>query len=639
MESSLSPVRKKMRTALIKVITMMLPVLLIGLIELCLVGFDYGYDLSVFVEDGKHPDSWILNPHVSKRYFIEDEIATVGNEEPFKKEKSEQTCRIFVLGESTTVGYPYFHNGSFHRWLQFRLMHSYPNVNFEIINLSLTAVNSYTVRDFALEITDYQPDAVLIYVGHNEYYGAQGVGSSNYIGQHPRLVRFVLWLRKFRIVQAIHALKAKMSSLSGDANQTRETLMKRMAADQKIPLGSEKYEQGVQQFEANMRNALEHLQKNKVPVFISSLFSNEKDLKPFISDTISGNSAQASFQKAEEYLSKGDYRQAKEKFVEAKELDLLRFRAPGAINEVIEKMAAEYSVITLVDTKRVLENNSPNRILGRETLLEHVHPNLWGYALMSDAFFQSIMNHKIVPYETDGIMSLDSLWKSMPITALDSLRGLYEVMILKEQWPFNEPMPEDTSKVKSMEERLAGAVVVQQMAWGEAMRNLLEYYYQKGDHKKAAVVLEAFALEYPFDPTVYRNTGNMYERLGMHEKAVFYWKHAFSLDQSPGEAQKIFVALLKLDKAEESIPYLDYVVINGSSGMELSELRNIVGNIVMLQQQYFRNNDDILLSNQIANLYLKFANKEAALKYIHRSEQIDPTNSDLMEIKKRFDEI
>ena len=99
-----------------------------------------------------------------------------------KKMKDDSTLRIFVLGESTTIGYPFFHNGSFHRWLQYRLMHTFPDRQFEIINLSLTAVNSYTVLGFAKELIRYKPDAVLIYTGHNEFYGTLGVGSSSRIG-------------------------------------------------------------------------------------------------------------------------------------------------------------------------------------------------------------------------------------------------------------------------------------------------------------------------------------------------------------------------------------------------------------------------------------------------------------------------
>ena len=41
----------------------------------------------------------------------------------------------------------------------------------------MSAVSSYTLLDFSDEIVDYQPDAILIYAGHNEYLGILGVGS------------------------------------------------------------------------------------------------------------------------------------------------------------------------------------------------------------------------------------------------------------------------------------------------------------------------------------------------------------------------------------------------------------------------------------------------------------------------------
>ena len=107
-----------------------------------------------------------MNDYASDKFFSDTANATKGNHEIFAVDKAPNTFRIFVLGESTTIGYPYFHNGSFHRWLQYRLARMYPERNFEIINLSLTAVNSYTVLDFGKQLAQYQPDAVLIYAGH-----------------------------------------------------------------------------------------------------------------------------------------------------------------------------------------------------------------------------------------------------------------------------------------------------------------------------------------------------------------------------------------------------------------------------------------------------------------------------------------
>src|SRR5579872_6562708 len=188
---------------LFRIIVILLPFLLLLALEGALRLFHYGYDTSLFIEAPGNGDYLVLNPTASRRYFTDAGNATTGNREPFRKVKEAGTLRIFVLGESTTIGYPYFHNGSFHRWLQYRLNRSFPDKKLEIVNLSLTAVNSYTVLGFARDLVRYEPDAVLIYTGHNEYYGALGVGSTNRLGGSPWLVETLLWLRQLRCVQLL----------------------------------------------------------------------------------------------------------------------------------------------------------------------------------------------------------------------------------------------------------------------------------------------------------------------------------------------------------------------------------------------------------------------------------------------------
>src|SRR6201985_967967 len=194
--------RKK--SFIFKTVAILLPFLILFLVEISLRVFHYGNDLELFIEARNHPGFLVLNPVASKKYFINEAYAPTGNSELFKKNKDDSTLRIFVLGESTTIGYPYFHNGSFHRWLQFRLMQMYPDRNFEIINLSLTAVNSYTVLDFGRQLAKYQPDAVMIYTGHNEYYGALGIGSTSYVGSNHFLVETLLKLRDLKLVQLVN---------------------------------------------------------------------------------------------------------------------------------------------------------------------------------------------------------------------------------------------------------------------------------------------------------------------------------------------------------------------------------------------------------------------------------------------------
>src|SRR5579863_5216066 len=284
------PSRK--RVLLFKAIAVLLPFMILILLEVGLRIFHYGHNLSLFVEYPGDKTFLVLNPNASKRYFNDPALAPTGNRELFKKEKDKNTCRIFVLGESTTIGYPYFHNGSFHRWLQYRLMQTFPDRHFEIINLSVTAVNSYTVLGFAKELVDYEPDAVLIYCGQNEYYGALGVGSTNRISGNSHIIQLMLRLRQWRVTQLIANLYEKMTGASAATKgYSGETLMRRMVADQQIAYGSKLYYRGIEQFRSNMDATLRLFSEHHIPVFISNLVSNERGLRPFISMEADGTSA------------------------------------------------------------------------------------------------------------------------------------------------------------------------------------------------------------------------------------------------------------------------------------------------------------------------------------------------------------
>jgi hypothetical protein len=133
----------KKRLLLFRIIAIASPFVLLIVFEMVLRLFHYGNNLDLFIESPSNPEYYIFNPAASKRYFTNQAIATSGNSEPFKKEKDNNTLRIFILGESTTIGYPYFHNGSFHRWLLYRMMNTFPDRKFEFINCSLTAVQLY----------------------------------------------------------------------------------------------------------------------------------------------------------------------------------------------------------------------------------------------------------------------------------------------------------------------------------------------------------------------------------------------------------------------------------------------------------------------------------------------------------------
>ena len=642
------------RVLLFRITGILISLFILLLLELSLRIFHYGNNLKLFVQFPENKDYLVLNPDASKKYFTNQAFATVGNFELFKKKKDKGTFRIFVLGESTTAGYPYFHNGSFHRWLQYRLSHTFPDKRFEVINLSLTAVNSYTVLGFAKEVINYTPDAILIYTGHNEYYGALGVASTDKIGGNPYMVNLILSLRKLRLIQLMTNLYEKIAGtrLTGSGG----TRMKMMVGDEQIPYNSNLFNRGIKQFTTNIDKTLRLFNKYNIPVFISNLVSNEKDFKPFMSVAIDSTKFQGFeknfksglvafenndflltsqlLQKANKtfnanalcnfYLGKlaykqGDFKQAKEYFVRAKDLDGLRFRAPEQLNVIIIQLCNKYSNTHLVDTKTAFENWSDDHIIGNDLILEHVHPNLTGYALMSDAFYETMKKGNLFPVNKDKDMTFKQLIHDMPVTKVDSLVGIYTVANLKKSWPFSDVLQQDKITISTEEEKLAWNLATKKISWKDAIDSLFTYYINTHKQFEARKTMEALALEYPQNALFCEKAAMLSSNLKDNEKSLFYFKRTFDLSPSFDNAKYIFAIYLKLDRPVEATPYLDYAIRNNNSGLDLPLVKTYTEEIIQLKNVYVKDTTDLSVLNKIASTYLKMGNKDGASKYVQKA--------------------
>lgn len=649
------PLSKK-RMWLFRTIAILLPFLVLLLLEIGLRIFHYGYNMDLFVEYPGRKEFLVLNPSASKKYFVNQMLAPSGNREVFKKIKDKNTTRIFVLGESTTIGYPYFHNGSFTRWLQYRLINNFPDRNFEIINLSLTAVNSYTVLDFAQQIINYEPDAVLIYTGHNEYYGALGVASTNNISSNPKLIKLLLQLRKLRITQLFTSIYQKMArSSSGGQKNGNQTLMQRMVKDQQISFESDLYNKGVQQFSENIDGVLKLFNKHHIPVLISNLVSNE-DFKPFISESIDSLrfpgftneyelgmsffwdndfiNAKSHLANADKiyrghalcnfYLGKlaylnRDFKAAKGYFDIARDLDGLRFRAPAVFNEIISQLCKKYQYAYLVDTRSAFDSCANNHIVGDDLMLEHVHPNLRGYAVMSDVFYRVMEKAGLISENTDAEMSISKLMEYMPITPVDSLAGVYKIAKLKSSWPFNEPVGPNNFSVSTIEERLAHEMEDNQIHWPDAMDSLYNYYMSVKNISGARTVLESIVLEHPEEPSVYDRAGMICGEMNDLPAAAIYFHRSFSFVPSVEKAKYLFVIYFKLDRPEEAMRYLDYSIQNSGMSTNLQPIKYFAGEIIQLKKQFAIDTASENIPVKIAEKYFRMGNKDLAISYLEKA--------------------
>lgn len=647
------------RIILFKGISIILVPLLIfcaaeGLLRL----FHYGSNLDLFIESRDNPGYLEFNPEASRRYFTDEAIATTGNKELFRKVKDARTTRIFVLGESTTLGYPYFHNGSFHRWLQYRLMRNFPDRNFEIINLSLTAVNSYTVADFARSIVPFQPDAVLIYTGHNEYYGALGAASTQQFSSSRILVRLLLGLRSLKLMQLMTAFYQHAGALLNRKQVTGSSRMELMAASQQIRYKSELYENGVRQFSENMTDIAAIFREHKIPVFISTLVSNDMDLPPFVdfpadssrfpgfkpaflnginavnrkdftaasrylkaADSLYEGSATCNYYLGKVMLASGEDVLASAYFDKASDLDGLRFRAPKAFNEFLYQLSCSDANIHLVDTRAEFERVSAHHIIGKELLTDHVHPNLKGYALMSDVFYKALVSANVLPEEGKTPLTFEQLGHTMPITETDSLSGIYRILNLKMHWPYNQPHAEDTVQLETEEQNLAYNLVFKKAVWSSTLGELYTYYAGRKEYAPARNVLEALALEYPLDAGTAEKIAMLSGMLKEDAETLFWFKRAFGLSATADRARYIFVLQLKADQPAGAIPYLDYAIQQNPENQNLKQIRQGAAELTELERSYLADPGKTQVATKIADLYLQMGNPEAARKYQEKSAE------------------
>lgn len=415
------------KAIIFRVAAICLPLMLLvateGLLRLAGVARD---TREVFTALPGQPDYLTINPQYARRYFHTFEPSVAFN--PFLKSKSAETFRVFVLGGSTTAGFPYQFYHGFPGRLGARLQAHAPDRHIEVINLGMTAVNSYTLWDLKDAVARAEPDAIIIYAGHNEYYGAFGAGSTVYtLGNRRILKRLMLRLKRTVLYTLVERLLAVGSQVATPPGLDR-TMMARVVRDATIALDGRVYHAGVSQFEANMEDVLGTFRRRGVPVYIGTLVANLRDQPPLGEDM----GAVAAYDQGREHIMQGDTVQARHAFLESVEHDDIRFRAPGAMNGAIRRFAHEASV-TLVDIAAAFRNASPQGVEGSDLFTDHLHPNARGYALMADRFFEALRQHPrlMLPAEPD-------IAATAAIDPVDEAHAMLQILRLKGGYPFDK---------------------------------------------------------------------------------------------------------------------------------------------------------------------------------------------------------
>ncbi len=535
-------VKNKRNILYFRIISILLPVIILLFLEAVLRIAGYGDNLNLFVRNPEkgYEKYLMVNPVVGKKYFQKFEYTSPAND-IFTDRKPENTFRVFVMGSSTVYGFPYERNLMFSRILHQRLESAFPEKKIEMVNTSITAINSFTLLDFTGQILKYEPDAILIYAGHNEFYGAFGVGSNETMSKNKTLTRLHIKLMDLKLYQLVRNSIAGLSKAVAGKNdgEIHGTLMKRMVRNPDIIYGSEKYKIAMDRFRQNMDEILTKADKQKVPVFISELVSNVHDMKPFNSISENGaESAQAVFESAQKAEKEGNFDRALELYYKAKDLDCIRFRASEDVNRIIDELAVKHKSYKIPMLK-VFQDNSPNKLIGNNLMTEHLHPNIEGNFLMADAFFHEIVDSRILgEANLSEIPSKNYQKQNWGYSELDSLLGIHRVELLKGFWPFiTDPSKEYNYKniyrSKSVVDSLAFSKIKNPVLTVEDLRlQLAEFYEKRGKPEKAFKEYDALVRMNPYIAVNYRDAANLLLQLGNLPLALKYFEKSLEFEDS-----------------------------------------------------------------------------------------------------------
>lgn len=547
--------------------------------ELTLRAIGFGPNLDLFVSrEIAGATYYTINHDIKGRYFSRIDFSPNTSPDFFRAQKPPGTFRIFCLGGSTTVGYPYGFVGSFSTFLRDRLKAVFPDIQFEIVNLGMTATNSYTALDIARELPDYEPDLIIVYDGHNEFYGALGIASRENIGSSRWITLAYLkliHLKTFYLLKEL--LQAALGVVAPSAvEDVGGTLMERLAREQFVPRGSETYLNALEIFRSNLEEMCSTLSSKNIPLILTTQVSNLRHLKPFISKPgnelsqsqtqelhasinaglthwMNGHSdsalnkfdhafrldstfAEVRYLRARCLDTMGNTATALHEYIRARDFDQLRFRMSSDFNRVLTSFEHGRN-IQIVDMEKVIAGASPDGIIGRELILEHLHPTARGYFLMAKEYAR-VMSANGMPlpekdWSTRDTVSDDALWHSRPLTALDELCGHRRTQILTSGWPFTLHSTKQ-SRIDEQDtlSRIAASMVRGDLTWEEGHVSAAEYYKGRGEFGKAAKEFGALINQIPINVSAYLLLAQTYVKDGKIPEARATLQRSLTIEQT-----------------------------------------------------------------------------------------------------------
>ena len=354
--------------------------------------------------------------------------------------KPEGVRRVILLGESAAAGFPMtdHHLG---RLVQARWNARFPVEPVEVINLSMVAVNSHALREFAREAMVLEPDMIVLYVGHNEVIGPFGPAAKfGPPAGSPALTRLSLAVRRTHTGRAVETF---LGLFAGKQDPQPWRGLNEFRGVQ-VAHDDPALDNMMANTEANFRDIVRRALDQGAKVLFVIPAINLTDWPPVGSeppdaggveavlaaqdagDFSAFRSAALVYEAAQKRQADGDLARAWPLYRRAADLDTQRFRADSRLSDLQRQIASDSGAdVAAVEADRWLHEMNPSFATDREFFLEHVHLTFAGRAAIAEWTVDGMAALWGLSPRAESPAAVAAWWQAFPEAEKELRRDVY----------------------------------------------------------------------------------------------------------------------------------------------------------------------------------------------------------------------
>ena len=514
--------------------------------------------------------------------FFDPKISRIPEAISVARQKPPNTKRIFVLGGSAALGVPYSAY-SFSRVLEVMLDNAYPEQEFEVYNVAMTAINSHVVLPIARECAELDPDLFIVYMGNNEVVGPYGPGSVIKVFQpNLSIIRLSVWAKTTRTGQLMDDI---IGTFGNKTSAPKQWMGMDIFVDKKVPASDTRLNKVYSHFESNLSDIIKIGRRAGARVLVSTVASNIQDSFPFASshsnslsetdlqnwtrtfekvqkemaqhnysealalieecESLDKEHALLTYEKARCFENLGQEKHAREAYINARDLDALRFRTDTALNERARRTVQSFSDngVQLIDAEQLFggTSESTHSIAGYDDFFEHVHLTFEGNYKLAKAIFHKlpVVVPEIAETKESNPPYLQACAEQLAWNSWGKIKQLNGIIPLIDRPPFTG-QKDHARRMQDLNQEL--------------MRHNADIGKDNG--RRTLQNFKTALEKRPDDPYLHQLIGELYYSMNQHDEAL---KHLQMMNRILPSSHDAFMQLayiyFRSGRIEESVPH------------------------------------------------------------------------------------